>query len=189
MNGFLAALQFLTILRARKEADAGAQQLASSTIYFPLVGAFLGIALIVLNKFLSAVFIEPLLSLILVAALIILTGALHLDGLADTFDALASGKTKEDKLTIMRDSHKGTFGVLSIVIDILFKVSAIASLSGGARNFGIFLMACTSRYNMSLAIISFPYARNEGKAKVFFENKNPGTFLKSTLLMLILTAL
>lgn len=184
MDGFLAALQFLTILRGVKVTNH--KGLVSATMYFPVIGAFLGLILIILNKCLSILFPEPLLSLSLVITLIILTGALHLDGLADTFDAIFSGRDKEKMLSIMHDSHKGTFGVIAIVTIILLKVNLLSLLSIDLKNLGLFLMTLLSRYSMNLAITFFPYAREEGKAKVFFENRNLKTFALSTLLTLLL---
>lgn len=186
MVGFLEALQFLTIFRLRKKISIDTKKLGSSTLYFPLIGALLGLALIISNKLLGIIFPEPLLSLILVIGLIILSGALHLDGLADTCDALFSGKGKEEMLAIIHDSRKGTFGVLGIITIILFKVSLLSLIPQGIKNLGLFLMTVLSRYSMHLAITFFPYAQSRGKAKIFFENKSLKIFSLSTLITLIL---
>lgn len=188
MNGFFKALQFLTILRCQK--DTTGRGLDYSTIYFPLIGAFLGIILIGLNNLLFILFPEPLLSLILVTTLAILTGALHLDGLADTFDAaLAGAKFKEERLAIMRDSHKGTFGVLILIVVILFKISLLSSVPLSFKDTGLFFMTFFSRYSIVLAISFFPYARQEGKAKIFFENRSYKNLFISTLIVLIILGL
>ncbi len=186
MEGLLEALQFLTILRFQKQPFIDAKRLGSSSLYFSLISAILGLLLILLNKLLSSLFPEPLLSSILVITLFILSGALHLDGWADTCDALLSGKDKEGMLDIMRDSHKGTFGVLGIIAIVLFKVSLLSLIPENFKNLGLFLMATLSRYSMSLAIPFFPYARTEGKAKVFFENRSFKIFWLSTLITLLL---
>lgn len=186
MCRLLEALQFLTIFRFKKETIIDSKKLGSSIIYFPLIGAFLGLILIILNKLLYTIFPEPLLSLILITTLITLSGALHLDGLADTCDAIFSGKNKQAMLSMMHDTHKGTFGVIGIIIIILFKVSLVSLVPINLRNLGIFLMAILSRYSMQLAITFFPYARREGKAKVFFENKSLQSFGLSTLITLLL---
>lgn len=188
MRGFLTALQFLTLIRLdRSQADAKA--LAASTIYFPLVGALLGLMLICLNEALSLVFPSGITSVMLVAGLAILTGGLHLDGLADTFDALAAGKDREKKLNIMRDSHKGTFGVLALVVVILLKAGLVSSLPTGFKNLGLFLMTMVSRYSFDLSFFTSSYAREAGKAKVFFEGANARAFFISSLVTLVLIVL
>lgn len=186
MLGLLPALEFLTILPIRKKNHTESEELWACTSYFPLIGAFLGLILIGLNNFLSILFPEPLLSLSLVITLIILTGALHLDGLADTFDAIFSGRDKEKMLIIMHDSHKGTFGVIGIITIILFKTGLLSLISLNFKNLGLFLMTTLSRYSMHLAITFFPYARTQGKAKIFFENISLKLFGLSTLITLLL---
>lgn len=189
MNGLISALQFLTILRFKKESLINAERLGSSPVYFPLVGAFLGLVLIILDKILFPLLPATLLSLILVFTLIILSGAMHIDGLADTFDALFSGKSKEEMLSIMREVHKGTFGVLAIIAAILFKVVLLSSIPLHLRTLSLLLMTVLSRYSMGLAIAFFPYARSEGKAKVFFEQRSLKTFILSTIITLLILAL
>ena len=187
LNGFLQALEFLTIVRFHKDADN--QGLDSSASYFPLIGGFLGLILIGINNLLFKIFPAPLLSLILVSTLDILTGGLHLDGMADSCDAIFSGKDKQEMLAIMHDSHKGTFGILGIITLILFKLSLLSLMPAHAKNLGLFLMALLSRYCMSLSIAYFPYARREGKAKIFFNTHRLKMFLLSTLFTFILLGL
>src|SRR5271167_906470 len=64
-----------------------------------------------------------------VAATLAATGCLHEDGLADTADGFGGGKTRERKLEIMRDSRIGTYGVCALVLSLLLRVSALASLA------------------------------------------------------------
>lgn len=189
MPGLISALQFLTILRFKKEGLINAESLGSSWVYFPLVGAFLGLVLITLDKILFPLLPATLLSLILVFTLIILSGAMHIDGLADTLDALFSGKGKEGMLSIMREVHKGTFGVLGIIAAVLFKVALLSSIPLHLRALSLLLMTVLSRYSMGLAIAFFPYARSEGKAKVFFEQKGLKAFMLSTIITLLILAL
>jgi adenosylcobinamide-GDP ribazoletransferase len=187
VNRFLQALEFLTILRFYKDADN--QGLGSSACYFPLIGGFLGLILIGLNNLLYKLFPPALLSLILVTTLLILTGGLHLDGLADSCDALFSGKSKQEMLAIMHDSHKGTFGIIGIITIILFKLSLLTLMPINSKNLGLFLMTVLSRYSMNISIACFPYARNFGVAKIFFNPHRLKLFLLSTLFTLILLGL
>lgn len=187
--GLINASQFLTVLRFKREYSQDAQGLGSSLLYFPLVGAFLGLVLIALDKILFLILPVGLINIILIFTLIITNGALHIDGLADSFDALFSSKSKEEMLSIMHEVHKGTFGVLAIVAVISFKIALLSAIPFELRCLSLFLMAVLSRYSMSLAVTFFPYARDNGKAKVFFQQKKLKSFIISTIIVFILLAL
>ncbi len=189
MDGLINALQFLTILRFKKQPDMDTANLGSSSLYFPLVGAFLGLVLIIIDKILSPVLPTALLSLVLVFILIILSGAMHIDGLADSCDALFSGKGKEQMLSIMHEVHKGTFGVLGIIAIVLSKAALLSLIPAHLMILSLLLMTVLSRYSMSFAVAFFPYARSSGKAKVFFEQRSFKIFALSTIITLIILAL
>ncbi len=184
IKSILLALQFLTVIPLRiKNADD--KSLVRSLIYYPLVGLFLGFLLIGLFKlllFLNFPFIAS--SIILVVTLVIFTGGLHLDGLSDTFDALLSRKPREQMLEIMRDSHAGVLGIVAVVCVILLKIAFFFSLSPASKIAGLLLMCVLSRWSMVFSIFLFPYARKEGKAKVFTEGITPGIFIFSTIIVL-----
>jgi adenosylcobinamide-GDP ribazoletransferase len=110
-----------------------------------------------------------------------ITGGLHLDGLADTIDALASRKDKAEMLKIMRDSHIGTMGVLSLIIIIILKIAILSSLNPAIKNLSLILMCLLSRYSLVLTMFSFPYAREEGKAKIFIRGMNLKIFTLSSI--------
>ena len=177
MRQFLIALQFLTIFPIGTKSAIDKNRLPQATLYFPLVGLFLGLILAVTNKLLFVISLDELLSnVILVTLLIIFTGGLHLDGLADTADALLSRKDRAEMLKIMRDSRIGTMGVLSLICIILLKLSLLCSLDSQMMNVSLILMCLLGRYSLVLAIFLFPYVREEGKAKVFIEGMNPRIF-------------
>lgn len=105
MRSLLNALQFLTIIPVRLKS-INQKSYAQAAIYFPLIGLLLGIILVAINHLLGFLILGGITSsIILVVLLIILTGGLHLDGLADTFDALLSRKQRPEMLEIMRDSR------------------------------------------------------------------------------------
>ncbi|MBU1998800.1 MAG: adenosylcobinamide-GDP ribazoletransferase, partial [Candidatus Omnitrophica bacterium] len=114
MIHFILALQFLTVFPVRIK-NIRKEQFAASLTYFPLVGLGLGLILAGSYRLLSLLRVEEsALSGIAVVLLIILTGALHLDGLADTCDAFLSRKNRGQMLAIMRDSHIGAMGVIGL---------------------------------------------------------------------------
>src|SRR6516164_8758069 len=124
--GFLAATAFFTRLPVDPR-PAGDWRLADSAWAFPLVGAGIGggAALAFLLAQLVGLASWPT-ALSSVSAGIVLTGALHEDGLADTADGFCGGRDREEKLAIMRDSRQGTYGVLAIVLSVLPRAAALA---------------------------------------------------------------
>jgi adenosylcobinamide-GDP ribazoletransferase len=126
VNGFLAALQFLTVWPWPKRAEHAADEIGRSTTYFPIVGLLLGLILVAVNLSLEPYTSPGLASVVLVSILAWLTRGLHLDGLGDTFDGLGAGGDRERMLSIMDDSHTGAFGLIAIVLLLFFKVHALA---------------------------------------------------------------
>ena len=185
MSSFLLALQFLTAIPLKvKEFDA--RKLARAAAYFPLVGLTIGLLLSGVSYLVLLVnFSSFTLSVILVVALIVITGGMHLDGLADTADAFLSGKPKDEMLTIMRDPHIGVMGALSVISVILLKISLLASLGEPLKITAALLMCLLSRWGVVLSMFLFPYARSEGKAKIFIKGMTPGLFVFSSILTLV----
>ena len=185
MTNFLLALQFLTVIPV-KTRSINAKKNAQAMIFFPLVGLILALILSVVNKLLLMMSFPSLsIVMILIVLLVFLTGGLHLDGLADTADAFLSRKDKDGMLKIMRDSHIGVMGVLSTITIILLKVALIFSISHPLRYISLVLMCVLSRWSLVLAMFLFPYAREEGKAKIFIQNINFKIFSLATIITLI----
>ncbi|MDD5108952.1 MAG: adenosylcobinamide-GDP ribazoletransferase [Candidatus Omnitrophica bacterium] len=185
MSSFLLAMQFLTILPLEIK-KFNQVKIAKSLIYFPVVGLFLGLILTGINMLLTALGIFPLtVNIILVVVLIILTGGMHLDGLSDTADAFLSGKEKEEMLTIMRDSHTGVMGVLSLISIILLKTGLLLSVSVVLKPAALILMCVLGRWSAVFCMYLFPYARQEGKAKLFIEGINLKIFIISSIVVII----
>lgn len=185
MNGFLAALGFLTILPVgSRHADAA--NLRSASASFPVVGLLLGLALAAVGGLLTAADPGTLLpEIVVVITLAILTGGLHLDGLADTVDALASGKDRARMLEIMRDPHIGTMGVISIVSALLLKVALIGAIGQALRPGALIVMCVVSRWSLVFSMALFPYARQEGKAKPFTDGMRPSMLVIASTITLL----
>lgn len=183
MKDLLAAVGFLTILPLR--ATRGSELKPAAVSMFPAAGLLLGVLLSVSGRALECLGVNDLaLSTILVMTLMILTGGLHLDGLADTSDALMSGKGRDDMLRIMRDPHIGTMGVLALIASISMKITLLYSIGGALRMGAVVLMCVMGRWAMSVAIFLFPYARQGGKASVFVDGKRPRYAVISTAIAL-----
>ena len=145
MNSFLLALQFLSVIMLRPGLMAGPGALARARIWFGLVGVVLGGILAA-----AAWLLEPVIPALPLAALLTalwagLSRCLHLDGLADTADALVHTTTKERALEIMKDTHLGSFGLSAVVCLLLLKFSALATLGYGELWRGLWLAAPMGR--------------------------------------------
>ena len=187
MTSILLAFQFLTILPF-KVKHLKDNALAWAVVFFPIIGLVLGSILAGANYFLASYgFNEIASNIILVVLLVLLTGGLHLDGLSDTSDALFSGKSKEEMLAIMHDSHVGAMGVLAIISALLLKIALLSVIGPELKVKALILMCVLARWSMPLSIYSFPYARHSGKAKTFVDGMNIWIFLVATLTALAIT--
>ncbi|MEZ5691920.1 MAG: adenosylcobinamide-GDP ribazoletransferase [Rickettsiales bacterium] len=162
---FLLTLSFFTRIPAGKQGF-GKLTLADCAVFFPIMGAFIG--LIIGVFYISALYIgitNYIAAWLSIIFYLLLTGGLHEDGLADTADGLASGRSREQKLAIMRDSHIGSYGVLALITIIALKSLLISELTLNAQSLYIFIIAAAvSRAFMVLIMRTMPYARNDGLA-------------------------
>ncbi|MFQ3581104.1 MAG: adenosylcobinamide-GDP ribazoletransferase [Chloracidobacterium sp.] len=160
---FLAAVAFLTRLPVPAWAHPDPKTLAAAMACFPLVGAGLG-----LGQAGCALALWPLLSpealaVLLIASSVLVTGALHYDGLADTVDALGGGWSREQRLAIMKDPHIGTFGVLALVLAGLAQFVALKSFQQVESLCRALIVApCLARLTIVWLAWQLPYARAEG---------------------------
>jgi adenosylcobinamide-GDP ribazoletransferase len=150
------AITFLTrvpiTLREVRDADFG-----HAVAWFPLVGLMLGAVLAgAAHAGRGHVSIE-LLALGVVTLLAVLTGGLHLDGVADVFDGLAGGRgDRERTLAIMRDSRIGAFGAIALVLVLLLQVAAVSGIDARARTGALFAAPVVARALAPLVARVFP---------------------------------
>jgi adenosylcobinamide-GDP ribazoletransferase len=100
--------------------------------------------------------------LVALAALVVLTGALHEDGLGDVADGFGGGRSRDDKLRIMRDSRVGTYGVVAIVFSLGLRAAAVAALPAVLGAAGIIAAAALSRAMLPAILRWLPSARPAG---------------------------
>ncbi|HEY3062122.1 MAG TPA: adenosylcobinamide-GDP ribazoletransferase [Chloroflexota bacterium] len=159
MSGLLSALAFLT----RLPVPARNTSLEQTVVWLPLVGLLLGAILAIVDLGLRALSVSSFVnSTVLVVLLLLLTGALHADGLMDTCDAVFSHATPERRLEIMRDPRSGAFGVVGIVSILLLKVASLDALPVGARVGSLVLAPTLGRWAIVLLATVFPYGRTVG---------------------------
>ncbi len=184
MKQLIAAIQFLTTIPINKDIEFRPSQMIS---YFPVVGLLLGGAVFLLDYLATMVWSVTLVSFLDVVLLIVLTGALHLDGLGDTADALFSHRSREEKLKIMKDSRVGVMGVVSIFCVLILKWGAIQEISV-SRGLILFLVPAYSRAAMMFAMKFLPYGRPEGgTGKDFFSDRIPPSYFWGLLVLVPLS--
>src|SRR5271169_487892 len=185
-SGFAAAVAFLTRIPVGPQ-PGGDWRLADSAWAFPLVGAGIGAVaafvllvaqLIGLGDWLSA--------LLAVLAGLLLTGAIHEDGLADTADGAFGGHDRDRKLAIMRDSRHGTFGVLAIVLSVGLRAAALAQI-GEAVHAGLALVAAhaASRAVLPAAMSLLPPARDDGLGATAGRPRTAAVFTAAAIAVVI----
>jgi adenosylcobinamide-GDP ribazoletransferase len=160
LRGFLGAVSFLTRIPVGIRIDG--DDVSRGGALFPLVGAGIGAVTGALADGLAGPLTAPLAAVIGVAASAVLTGALHLDALADTADALGAS-SRERALEIMRDHSIGAYGAVALVLGLGVKVAALAALAAhrDALRFAV-CAAAVARVVPVLLSAALPYARPGG---------------------------
>jgi adenosylcobinamide-GDP ribazoletransferase len=165
MKKFLLAWNFLTRLPLGPKTEMASQELGPAMAFFPLVGLAMAIFPCVFILFFYPFVSGFLGSVIVIFIFVLLSGGLHLDGLADTVDGLAGGKDRSEILSIMRDSRIGSMGVLALILLILFKVTLLNEIwvKESRRELleAIILFPMLGRWSLVSAAWLSPYAREE----------------------------
>ncbi|MDR9786325.1 MAG: adenosylcobinamide-GDP ribazoletransferase [Peptococcaceae bacterium MAG4] len=163
-----------------------------STAFFPAVGLILGLILAGLAWASQWCFPEQFRAALLVTGMLVLTGGIHLDGFMDSMDGLLSGRLRERKLEIMRDSRVGAFGVIGAICLLLTKYTlflGLLGMPGQTLTRVLITVPALSRWSMVLAITTFPYARQEGLGKVYTDNAGRKELLIATLIAALVAGL
>lgn len=165
MRNLRIAFGLLTTLPVRLPDDWSAGDSGCAAVWYPLVGLVIG-ALTWLAWTGARLLFSPLVAGVLaVVVWVMLTGGLHLDGLADCCDGLFASVGRERRLEIMKDPHIGAFGVIGLILVLLLKAAALASLVA-TSGFAVLLAASLARWCILLAG-SFPLARPSGMGADF----------------------
>ena len=160
LRSLRSAMAFLTIVPVADAQGAPGERLGRA--YFPAIGAFLGLAAGLVYVLMTAVTTPLLAAVAATSVLAMLSGALHLDGLADAADGLLGGGDVALRLEVMRDPRLGSFGTTTIVLVLVGDVAAITSLPATRAIAALVIAGALSRLAM-LAVIAFvPYLRQSG---------------------------
>ena len=181
--GLLAALQFLTILPVKSSFTS--EQIGRAAAWFPVVGIIIGLILVGLHYVLNLLLPAALVNVLLLAVLVILSGALHLDGLADTIDGMAGHRTPERRLEIMRDSRIGGIGAVGLFLFLIIEYITLNSIPENWLPYTLLLAPVVSRWAMVNSIFAYPYARATGAGQAFKQVVSWKVFLPATLIALL----
>lgn len=170
MQPLLIALQFLTCLPIRLAGMPTAAQMGRSLLWYPLVGFLLGLLLCGLNTLLAA---TPSLlhAALLLTAWVVLSGGLHLDGLADSADAWLGGLgDRERTLLIMKDPRSGPIAVVTLALLLLLKFTALVALLEQGQWTALLLAPWLARGLLPLLFLTTAYVRAGGLGQALAEH-------------------
>lgn len=195
MRQLLLAFQFLTIVPVKVRDEVSEKDISGSAAFFPLVGVFQGLLAAVTALLFMKLFSSEVACGLVVLVLTLTNGGFHLDGLADTFDALAvkaSGDEEADRgkrLSVMKDSSTGAIGVTAIVFAVLLKFVFLNFLFLNYPLFTVFyllfFMPVFSKWVMIPGMFHGISARQDGLGKIFINNTGTMTVLFSSLSIIL----
>jgi adenosylcobinamide-GDP ribazoletransferase len=198
MKRFLIALQFLTIIPVKNDMTVQEDDIAKSASLFVVVGFLQGLLLLATDYSARRIFHSELVIGLILLVLVLSNGGFHLDGLSDTFDALASkseGEENRDKLkrlAIMKTGTVGPIGVTAIVFSLALKYLALNNLSH-FQPFtyvsSLLLMPVLSKWAMVISIFHGKPAREDGLGRIFINRIGWKEIVISTGILLLLLLL
>ena len=164
MKSLRLAIGFLTVLPV---APVHVGPMGPARAYFPLVGLGLGGLLAGLDVAAGQILPLPVVGALLIAALLVLTRAIHIEGFLDACDGLLGGHDRESRLAILRDSHVGAFAVVGGASLLLLKWTLLVGIPTADRTSLLVLFPCLSRFAMVITMGVFPYIRAQGLGTAF----------------------
>lgn len=193
----MLALQFLTILpfgSSRRVEDA---EIGSSSSWFVPAGLLQGLVLVLTDYLLAAIFHPDLVIALVILVLVLSNGGFHLDGLADTFDALSvktTGDIKSDmekRLSVMKDSAVGPVGAAAIVFSLALKYLAIKNISHfpDMTYYSLLFMPIASKWTVVAGMFQGRSARQNGLGSVFIRETRGKEMIVSTAIFFSLILL
>jgi adenosylcobinamide-GDP ribazoletransferase len=165
LNIFLAAISFFTRIRIRIPDSCNSLHFNQAVRYLPWLGFLIGASSALVFWSTMLLFPQPIAVLLAMLVPVLITGAFHEDGLADVFDGFGGGYSRERILEIMKDSHIGTFGVVSLIFVLLFRYILLLNMPVPLTPFTLILGHSLSRFFILPTMHWLPYARNNTTSK------------------------
>jgi adenosylcobinamide-GDP ribazoletransferase len=160
-----AAIQFFTCLPVPRWVGHSEEHLRGAIHYLPVIGLLVGCtgaATLLLGSLLWSPLVAVVASTV---ATVLLTGALHEDGLADAMDGFAGGRTRDQALAIMKDPRIGVFGALALVLALLLKVTCLQAVVPTRAALLLVSGHALSRFGVVVLMACLPYARETGDSR------------------------
>lgn len=160
---FIFAWHFLTTIPLSKvHHDPTAPELAASMAWYSTVGLMLGSIMALSDSWLSHIFAQEVVNICLIVLLVSLTRGLHQDGLADTLDGLAGGRTAAERLSIMRDPRIGALGATGLFLSLILRYAGLMALPQSLRIPVLVCIPALGRCAMVALAWVAPSARADG---------------------------
>jgi len=166
VTGLVVAARYLTIVPLPGPAPGRPDALGRAAAWFPVIGLAIGAVLFATERVTEVLFPLLLAGLLTVTVWKLLTGGLHLDGLADCLDGLA-GRDAEHRLAIMGDSRIGAFGAIGLILLLLLEITAVAELPPGVRGQALLVVPAIARATPPLLVRLFSAAKPGGLGAAF----------------------
>jgi len=185
-----AAMRFLTIIPVPGGGEKDGSFFGGALFYFTITGIIIGAGGALFSYLLSMVLPSLVTAVILTIFLSIVSGFLHLDGLADSFDGLLSARPAHQSLEIMRDSRIGVMGAAAITALFLLKTTTINSIDHHELIVAMLIVPAAGRTSIVIMMSILPYARkNKGLGELFYTGVNRWAAIVSVLVLGALTIL
>jgi adenosylcobinamide-GDP ribazoletransferase len=185
---FFMQIQFLTRIPLPVKIKFDEKKFAKSMIFSPVIGLLIGLILGGVY-YLAQMTGKQLFAVVMViTAEVIITGGLHLDGLADTFDGIFSNRPKNKILTIMKDSRIGTNGTIALILVMLCKAVLLASINNVRLVFFLFALPAISRMNIVWTAGTSPSAAKDGMGKSVVKYTGVKEIIAATLITCVISA-
>jgi adenosylcobinamide-GDP ribazoletransferase len=188
LRAFAAATTLLTRLPLGARVRIDESDVARSLAWLPLVGVGLGGAVALAARALQGRLDHGPAAVLIVAAWALATGAIHLDGLADSADALGGGD-RERRLELMRDPRLGSFGVLALVFVVVLKIALVAAVLARGHHLWLIAIPPVARAAASTLSAALPYARVQGAGAALVSGPQRAERLAVALATAIVVAL
>lgn len=168
LEKFFTAVRFLTILPVTWRVDKDPDNFNTCLVFFPAVGILIGILGYFGAGLLLVVFPQEVTASFAIIYLAFISGALHLDGLADSADGLLCARPRSDSLRIMKDSRTGAMGVIAVVCILITKFGSLLAMPPETFCMALFFMPLAGRCAILFAMSWLHYARPEGGLGALF---------------------
>lgn len=177
-KSFFIAQIFLTRIPTPKISKMSEEEISRSVLYYPLIGLCIGLLLILIASILADlvnVSAYSMVAAVIIVVWVLITGALHLDGLADTADGFVGGQGSDERtLAIMKDPTSGPIGIASIFLILLLKYAAVVAILSSDMSYWSLLLAPIVARAVTIGLLTYsPVAQQQGLAFELKKNEYP----------------